>query len=78
MKKTPLDFSLGLCHNGTRQEIVMDKDIFVKALTEACCDELRLRVAVCIDGELRGTQIAPLEDDDVGLLVEFEERPRRH
>ena len=56
----------------------MDKDIFVKALTEACCDELRLRGAMCIDGELKGTQITPLEDDDVDLLVEFEERPRRH
>ena len=53
----------------------MDKATFFRTLTEECCDDFRLRLAMKTEGELKMTWIAPLDEDDVDLLVEFEGTP---
>ena len=53
----------------------MDKATFIRTLTEERCDDFRLRLAMKTEGELKVTRIAPLDEDDVDLLVEFEGTP---
>ena len=53
----------------------MTKDTLIAALTEDRCNELRLKLATRIKGDLKVTRLAPLEDDDVDLLIEFEGTP---
>lgn len=67
-----LDILLGFCDTKVQRKDTMDKATFVRTLTEERCDAFRLRLAMKTEGELKVTRIAPLEDGDVDLLVEFE------
>ena len=70
-----LDILLGFCDTKSQRKDTMDKATFIRTLTEERCDDFRLRLAMKTEGELKVTRIAPLEEDDVDLLVEFEGTP---
>ncbi len=53
----------------------MTKTTLIETLTEDRCNEYRLQLATQIQGDLKVTRLAPLEDDDVDLLIEFEGTP---
>ena len=53
----------------------MTKTTLIETLTEDRCNEYRLQLAAQIQGDLKVTRLAPLEDDDVDLLIEFEGTP---
>lgn len=53
----------------------MTKTTLIETLTEDRCNEFRLQLATQIQGDLKVTRLAPLEDDDVDLLIEFEGTP---
>ncbi len=53
----------------------MDKATFIKTLTEGRCNEFRLKLATKLDTELKVTRVAPLEDEDFDLLVQFDGTP---
>lgn len=53
----------------------MTKSTLIETLTEDRCNEYRLQLATQIQGDLKVTRLAPLEDGDVDLLIEFEGTP---
>lgn len=53
----------------------MTKTTLIETLTEDRCNEFRLQQATQIQGDLKVTRLAPLEDEGVDLLIEFEGTP---